>query len=244
MHPHALGAGRNDIAASMAAAEQEEQPVEATISSIVSTPLGKMARATSPKKPLRQQPTPGGAPGAAPAPVGGMATPAGATPTLGMLRRLSALHVAATPPLASASRHPQGSVRQPGSGGGGALLAAPEGETSRVVAAPELLPVPYTQRLQLPAAAPAASSEGSGGEGQATMVAASGAVTSAGDPEVGDGMESLAKEVGGGGGRVAGVATWCRWWGMAWRAWRKRWGAGIAAWREWNRLGSHSGRCS
>ncbi|KAL4443950.1 hypothetical protein ABPG75_011687 [Micractinium tetrahymenae] len=197
--------GRNDIAASMAAAEQEEQPVEATISSIVSTPLGKMAKTTSPKKPPRQQAPPGGAPvgaghaaGSLGAGLSGVGTPAGATPTPGMLRRLSALNVAATPPLASAMRHPQGGLRQPGGGGGGSLLAAPEGETSRVVAAPELLPVPYTHRLQLPAPVPAASGEGGeegGSERQATVVAASsGAVTSAGDPEAGDGMENLAQE--------------------------------------------------
>ena len=48
-----LPAGRNDIAASMAAAEQQERPAEAALSSIVSTPLGKMAKTGSPtKKPL------------------------------------------------------------------------------------------------------------------------------------------------------------------------------------------------
>jgi hypothetical protein len=62
--PWLPAAGRNDIAASMAAAEQEERPAEAAVSSIVSTPLGKMAKTTSPtKKPAhhtRQPATPSG----------------------------------------------------------------------------------------------------------------------------------------------------------------------------------------
>ena len=52
-------AGRNDIAATMAAAEQEERPVEAAVSSIVSTPLGKMARAAG-NSPTKQPPPPRG----------------------------------------------------------------------------------------------------------------------------------------------------------------------------------------
>lgn len=170
--------------------------MEATISSIVSTPLGKMARTTSPRKPPRQQVPPADPSTAGVGPgTGGAASPAGATPTPGMLRGLSVLNVAATPPLASATQQPLGGLRQPGSGGGGQLLAAPDGEASRVVAAPELLPAPYTQRLLRPPLAPPAGGT-AGEEGQATLVAASsGNVTSAGEPEAGDGMEGLAQEV-------------------------------------------------
>ena len=83
---------------------------------------------------------------------------------------------------------------------------APEGDaSSRVVAAPELLPVPYAQRLQLSAAAlggmgvegdETGGSEGGGGGVPTVVAAASGVVTSAGDPEAGDGMEHLTQQVG------------------------------------------------
>lgn len=69
-------AGRNDIAANMAAAEQEARPAEAAVSSIVSTPLGRMAKITSPTKkpPLGVQArTPSGA---ARAGAGGRTAPA------------------------------------------------------------------------------------------------------------------------------------------------------------------------
>ena len=211
----------------MAAAEQEERPAEAAVSSIVSTPLGKMAKTTSPtKKPahhMRQPATPSGertpqpivlaaenlvlhsaAVRSAWSTVNMRCTPphpavAGVTPAA--LRRLSALGVAATPPVASATRHPAG-----GAGSApGSLLLAPEGESSRVLASPELLPVPYTQRLQLPGAPPAVAGEGpeaSEEGGTATVVvSASGAVTFAGDPAVGDGMENLTQQVMGKKGR-------------------------------------------
>ena len=75
-----------------------------------------------------------------------------------------------------------------------------------MLASPELLPVPYTQRLQLPGAPPSVGGDGpAGGDegGSATVVAsASGAVTSAGDPATGDGMENLTQQVG--------VANTCR----------------------------------
>ena len=126
-------------------------------------------------------------------------TIAGVTPAA--LRRLSALGVAATPPVASATRLPaDGAGSAPGS-----LLLAPEGGSSRVLASPELLPVPYTQRLQLPGAPPAVAGEGpeaSEEGGTATVVvSASGAVTFAGDPAVGDGMENLTQQVMGKKGR-------------------------------------------
>ncbi|PSC69420.1 anaphase-promoting complex subunit 1 isoform X2 isoform B [Micractinium conductrix] len=175
--------GRNDIAASMAAAEQEERPAEAAVTSIVSTPLGKMAKTSSPTK----KPPPGRAPP-------GVGTPGGATPAA--LRRLSAAGAAGTPPLASATRRPQ----QLGGAGGGAacLLTAPEGDTSsRVLASPELLPLPYTQRLQLPTAAPGGGDggDGEGGEGAvAGAAAAGGAAAAAGDPSTGDGMDNLQQQ--------------------------------------------------
>lgn len=184
--------GRNDIAASMAAAEQEERPAEAAVSSIVSTPLGKMAKTTSPKKAPRQ--SLGGGVGAA-----AMHTPTGGpTPAGGHGLRLSALSMGATPPMASATRQPQHAQH---GGSYNLLLSAPEGDASRVLAAPELQTVPYAQRLQLPAAAAGGAGGGeadkpTGGEGtSATVVAsASGVVTAAGDPEVGDGMENLAQQ--------------------------------------------------
>ena len=96
---------------------------------------------------------------------------------------------AGTPPVASATR-------QPAPAAGSSLLAAPEGESSRVVAAPELVPVPYTQRLQLPAAPASAASEGGGEGGEASAaVGASGAAATAGEPEAGDGMENLSQQV-------------------------------------------------
>lgn len=54
--------GRHDIAARMAAAEEESRPEGGAGSSIVSTPLGRMAKAGSPSKrpPLRQPATPPG----------------------------------------------------------------------------------------------------------------------------------------------------------------------------------------
>ncbi|KAI3425098.1 hypothetical protein D9Q98_008476 [Chlorella vulgaris] len=174
--------GRDDIAASMAAAQQEQRPAEAAVSSIVSTPLGKMAKASSPsKKPAlgRQQRQQG--------------TPAGVTPAA--LLRLSALGSAATPPLAAAIRqqHGGGSTPEHGRAGGGSPLAAPEGESSRVLAFPELLPVPYTQRLELVVDAPCGAGEASD-KGAATVVApTTGAVTSVGDPATGDGMENLSQ---------------------------------------------------
>ncbi len=111
------------------------------------------------------------------------------------LRRLTTLGAAATPPVASATRQPAS-----GQGGGaGSLLTAPEGDSSRVLAAPELLPVPYTQRLQLPAALSGAAGEAEGGsEGAATAAAAGGAsVPAGGDDQTGDGMENLTHQVGG-----------------------------------------------
>ena len=154
----------------MAAAEQEERPAEATVTSIVSTPLGKMAKTSSPKKPPRQQLQQRAGPGVAvpgsEAPAGGVGTRAGMgmgmgvhTPTgapasasggvTPLMRRLGALDMAATPPLACATRHLGGGGGGGGPGqAGGSLLAAPKGDSSRVLAAPELLPVPYTHRLQ------------------------------------------------------------------------------------------------
>lgn len=114
------------------------------------------------------------------------------------LRRLSVLG-GATPPVASATRHPVGGATKTG-GAGVSPLTAPEGDSSsRVTATPELLPAPYTQRLQLlPATLGAGEGGGEGGgEGSATLVASgSGAVTAAGDPESGDGMENLTQQVG------------------------------------------------
>ena len=99
--------------------------------------------------------------------------------------------------MASVARQLAGSAAEAGQGGG-SLLAAPEGEGSRVVAAPELLPAPYTQRL-LAAAAPAGpSSEGAKEEGEGPTEAASpssGAAAAAGGPEAGDGMENLTHQV-------------------------------------------------
>ena len=123
------------------------------------------------------------------------------------LRRLGALEgpaaaaavAAATPPLASATRHPP--VRAAGAPPleGSSLLVSPEGDASRVAAAPELLPAPYAQRLQLSAAAlggMGVEGDEAGSEGVPTVVAAaSGVVTSAGDPEAGDGMEHLTQQV-------------------------------------------------
>jgi hypothetical protein len=118
---------------------------------------------------------------------------AGVTPAA--LLRLSALGGAATPPLAAAIRqqHGGGSTPEHGRAGGGSPLAAPEGESSRVLASPELLPVPYTQRLELVVDAPCGAGEASD-KGAATVVApTTGAVTSVGDPATGDGMENLSQ---------------------------------------------------
>lgn len=62
-------AGRNDIAASMAASQEQDEP-DAVGSAIVSTPLGKMTKAVSPIKKLPLRPpsnlrmAPTGLPGA------------------------------------------------------------------------------------------------------------------------------------------------------------------------------------
>ena len=164
--------GRNDIAARMAAAEEEGRPEAAAVTSIVTTPLGRMAKTASPTKrhPLRPAPT-----------------PANRTP---LVRPLGAMGIApvGTPPVASASRAP------PGSGGGvggphGAALEAPTGGTSRVAALPELLPPPYTHRLQL--GAEVAGAEGQAEEGQPSAPGGQGG-SSAG--RVDDGMEHLSQQ--------------------------------------------------
>lgn len=105
--------------------------------------------------------------------------------------------MAATPPLASATRNSQ-CVADMSQGGCGSLLEAPKGESSRVLKAPELLPVPYTQRLELPVAAPGRGGDAweADGDGAPTVVASSrGAVKSAGNPAAGDGMENLKQQV-------------------------------------------------
>lgn len=123
------------------------------------------------------------------------------------LRRLSTLGAAGTPPVASATRQPaatQGAAF-------GSLLTAPEGDSSRVLAAPELLPVPYTQRLQLPAMLAGTAGEGeASSEGAATTVApGSGAVTAGADDEAGDGMENLTQQVGWEGGQMVSQTLCC-----------------------------------
>lgn len=110
------------------------------------------------------------------------------------LRRLSALGAAGTPPVASATRRPSS-----GQGAAfGTLLTAPDGESSRVLAAPELLPVPYTQRLQLPSglAGTAGEGQGSGDSAVATVGVVTGAGVNGADDESGDGMENLTQQVG------------------------------------------------
>lgn len=132
-------------------------------------------------------------------PLSSMPPRAGVTPAA--LRRLSAMGMASTPPMASATRQPMGSGMAAGAGTGGSMLTAPEGETSsRVPAMPELLPVPYTQRLHLPAAARAAApGEGpdADGEGAGAAAASGGSTAAAGDAEAGDGMENLTQQVRG-----------------------------------------------
>eukprot|EP00887_Chlorella_sp_A99_P005912 scaffold29.g5912.t1 len=138
--------GRSDIAARMAAAEEESRPEgAAAVTSIVTTPLGRMAKTSSPSKRRPAAPSPGASP-----------APAASTSLTPPMRRMGVVP-AATPPMASATRALLGPAPVAAAGAGqhghGSALVAPEGHSSRVVAAPELLPPPYTHRLQLAAGA-------------------------------------------------------------------------------------------
>lgn len=66
-----------------------------------------------------------------------------------------------------------------------------------MAAAPELLPVPYTQRLQLPPAPPSGGEAGEAGEAGAAAGASGDGSGAAAGEAVGDGMENLTQQVSG-----------------------------------------------
>ena len=155
----------------MAAADEQARPADALVSSIVSTPLGKMAKSHSPTKPPGvPQRTPAGGDG---------------TPTLLDRARDAAMADTLTPTGGpSTLESPQPVPLKT------TLLARVDASSSRIAAAPELLPLPYTHRLQLVAAgaAAAAGDERPSGEGRSPTVTTAEAVVS-------DGMEGLMQMV-------------------------------------------------
>ena len=167
-----LGVGRNDVAAGMAAAEELARPADAMVSSIVSTPLGKMAKSLSPTKPS----------GAA------LHTPLGdSMPTL-LPAQYGAATIAMSPPLVSAPTLKMQALASPEPTT--TLLMRVDANSSRIAAAAELLPLPYTHRLQLVAAGATAT----GGDDRPVAEGApSGAVGS--EALVTDGMDTLTEQV-------------------------------------------------
>ncbi|GAB4821235.1 hypothetical protein N2152v2_008281 [Parachlorella kessleri] len=170
--------GRNDIAAGMTASQEHDKP-EGVGSAIVGTPLGRMAKTGSPaKKPLRRFAPPGGTPGmAAPGAAGGV------TPGQGRIPGAPALF---TPPAQALHRPPapQGSALAAPE-----LLQPPDGGNSRLPAQPELLPLPYAQRVLVTGAL----SPGSQPAGP-TAAGSSALAGTGSDPSAGDGMENLTQQ--------------------------------------------------